>query len=80
MTRIALLSLLVAAGCATPDSGRPPEPAALAAPYPGLVPIGPLLAAGDAARLDDAAVAGVQAEGAALEARGTALRDRPLSP
>ena len=84
MTRPMILPLLLAAGCAAPltapELSTPTEPQALAAPYPTLVPLDPLLAAGRLGTLDDARIAAVQAEGAALEARGAALRDRPIDP
>lgn len=76
--RQALLLALALAGCTAPEIGRPPEPAALEAPYPGLLPLPPLLAAGQSGTLDTAQVAAIQAEGAAVEAQGRALRDRPL--
>ena len=78
--RHAIVALILAAGCTAPQMSRAPEPAALAAPYPTLTPLDPLLAAGRSGTLDDAQIATIQAEGAALEARGTALRNRPLDP
>lgn len=78
--RPVLLAMILAAGCTAPELSRPPEPAALAAPYPQIAPLDPLLAAGRSGTLDDAQIAAIRAEGAALEARGTALRNRPLDP
>lgn len=75
MTR-PLLLLLLLAGCSAPELTTTPEPAALAAPYPRLAPMGPLLAAGETGTLTDEQIAAIQAEGAAVEARGTALARR----
>lgn len=75
-----ILALTLLAGCiSAPDLSRAPEPQALAAPYPELAPLGPLIAEGEGGTLDEPSIAAIQAEGAALEARGAAQRNRPIN-
>lgn len=73
--RFLLLPLLLCAACA-----RPPEldehitPAAKAAPFPTLVPLGPLLEEADGTGITPTTDAALQARAAALRARARQMQ------
>jgi hypothetical protein len=66
---------LALAACAdVPRLGTAPGARALAAPWPRIAPLGPLLAAGAEARLTPALTGDLTARAAALRARAARLR------
>lgn len=73
--RFLLLPLLLCAACARPpDLDEHITPAAKAAPFPALVPLGPLLDEADGTRISTTDAA-LQARAAALRARARQMQD-----